>query len=133
MVKEGDLMVPFFVTQFAWYRLFLFLTYQKTLMKTYNQVEALVRKHFQTVNREGVGFLETNIINLTKELCANLQLPILISAKEYMELENPEFVGQTRLNKNGEYEMHWKLGDKLYYTVNKAPYFKPRTDERDGK
>lgn len=89
-------------------------------MKNYNQVEALVRKHFQQVNREGVGFLETNIRNLTRELCENLNLPVLISAKEYMELEDPEFVAQTRLNKQGEYEMHWKSGDKLYYTLNKA-------------
>lgn len=102
-------------------------------LKTYNQVEALIRKHFQQVNREGVGFLESNIKNLTRELCETLNLPVLITPNEYMELEDPEFVGQTKLNNKGEYEMHWKLDGKFYYTLNKAPYFKPRSDERDRK
>jgi hypothetical protein len=31
-------------------------------------IEKIVRKHFQHVNKEGVGFLETNIVACIKEL-----------------------------------------------------------------
>jgi hypothetical protein len=42
----------------------------------------------------------------------------LISSSQYMTLDNPEFVGQTRVNCQGEYRMYWKVGNKTYYTCN---------------
>jgi hypothetical protein len=44
----------------------------------------------------------------------------LISSKEYMELENPEFIGQTLLDENDEYFMVWKCGEELFKTKNKV-------------
>lgn len=44
---------------------------------------------------------------------------ILITAKEYLELDSPEFVGQTRPALDGEYRMYWKVDNQYYYTLNK--------------
>lgn len=38
-----------------------------------NEIEKIVRKNFQSVNKEGVGFLETNIVNCIKELNSLLE------------------------------------------------------------
>ena len=43
---------------------------------------------------------------------------IEITAKEYLDLENPEFVGQTRLNSDNQYRMYWKCNEKFYFTKN---------------
>lgn len=42
-----------------------------------------------------------------------------ISNLEYMDLTDPEFLGQTRPNSAGEYRMYFKSGDQGYFTVNK--------------
>ena len=44
--------------------------------------------------------------------------PKLITNEEYLTLANPQFVGQTRPNKEGRYEMHWENEGVYYYTVN---------------
>jgi hypothetical protein len=36
------------------------------------EIETIVRKHFQKVNSEGMGFLETNIVTCIKELSAKI-------------------------------------------------------------
>ncbi len=43
----------------------------------------------------------------------------LISSEEYCLLENPEFIGQTRLDSNDMYYMVWKCDGVLYKTYNK--------------
>lgn len=42
----------------------------------------------------------------------------LITSTEYCELENPEFVGQTKVDSEGMYYMVWKCGDIFYKTHN---------------
>lgn len=42
----------------------------------------------------------------------------LISASEYLKLEQPEFIGQTRLSKDNTYYMVWRSNGKLYKTFN---------------
>lgn len=49
---------------------------------------------------------------------SNHQLAKLITAKEYLTLNNPEFVGQTRVNEQGRYKMYWRVGDDNYFTEN---------------
>ncbi len=39
-----------------------------------------------------------------------------ITALEYMELENPQFRGQTRLDKDNGYTMVWECQGKMYKT-----------------
>jgi hypothetical protein len=46
------------------------------------------------------------------------QISTLITNKEYNQLENPIFQGQTRIDKNGQYRMYWEDNGKFYYTVN---------------
>lgn len=41
---------------------------------------------------------------------------ILITGKEYLSLESPEFIGQTRLDENCMYYMVWKSDNILYKT-----------------
>lgn len=41
-----------------------------------------------------------------------------ITGNQYMDLVNPEFQGQTRPDNKGVYRMYWKVGNKLYYTIN---------------
>lgn len=43
----------------------------------------------------------------------------LITNNQYMNLIDPEFVGQTRINKDNIYYMCWKSEGKLYKTKNK--------------
>ena len=45
---------------------------------------------------------------------------ILITTKEYCELEKPEFVGQTRLDENQMYYTVWKVGETYYKVYNKV-------------
>lgn len=52
---------------------------------------------------------------MTKE---QIESAKLITAEEYLSLISPEFMGQTRLDKNGFYRMYWKDGDSFYYTIN---------------
>lgn len=42
-----------------------------------------------------------------------------ISNKEYLELKNPEFIGRTGVNDEGEYWMVWQCDNVLYKTRNK--------------
>ncbi len=42
-----------------------------------------------------------------------------ITSEEYMDLVNPKFVGQTRLDENNMYYMCWESEGKLYKTHNK--------------
>lgn len=43
----------------------------------------------------------------------------LITAKEYLELKNPIFEGQTGVNKDGYYYMVWSDNGVMYKTYNK--------------
>jgi hypothetical protein len=43
---------------------------------------------------------------------------IQISPSDYLKLDSPEFMGQTRPNEDGEYKMYWKNENKIYYTIN---------------
>ena len=47
-----------------------------------------------------------------------IESAVLITSAEYLNLESPEFIGQTRPNNSGEYRMYWKSGFSCYYTVN---------------
>ena len=49
---------------------------------------------------------------------SNHQIAKLITAGEYLALDNPEFVGQTRVNEQGQYKMYWKVGNNNYFTEN---------------
>jgi hypothetical protein len=42
-----------------------------------------------------------------------------ITSQEYMNLENPQFVSQTRVNEDGIYKMYFRVGEDLYFTVNR--------------
>lgn len=42
----------------------------------------------------------------------------LITAKEYLELDNPQFEGQTKVDTQGKYRMYWSHHGVLYYTEN---------------
>ena len=42
----------------------------------------------------------------------------LITGAEYLKLDNPEFIGQTRVDRDGKYRMYWKCNDNFYYTIN---------------
>ena len=42
----------------------------------------------------------------------------LITGAEYMKLEDPEFMGQTRMNAECQYYMVWKCEGVLYKTFN---------------
>lgn len=42
----------------------------------------------------------------------------LITSSEYAELDNPEFIGQTRPSEDGMYYMVWKSNNILYKTHN---------------
>lgn len=42
----------------------------------------------------------------------------LITSTEYCQLPNPEFIGQTRLDKNNQYYMIWKQDELYYKTLN---------------
>ena len=44
--------------------------------------------------------------------------PILITNEEYLLLESPQFIGQTRPDKNGNYQIHWESKGVNYYTIN---------------
>ena len=48
----------------------------------------------------------------------NLNECKLITAEEYCNLVDPEFVGQTRVDENDMYYMVWKSGGELYKTHN---------------
>ena len=48
----------------------------------------------------------------------NHQLAKLITAEEYLTLDKPKFVGQTRANEQGHYKMYWKVGNDNYFTEN---------------
>jgi hypothetical protein len=43
----------------------------------------------------------------------------LISGEQYLKLESPEFIGQTRMDKDNRYYMVWKSEGLLYKTLNK--------------
>jgi hypothetical protein len=43
----------------------------------------------------------------------------LISSKQYLDLVNPEFVGQTSMSDDCSYYMVWKSQGVLYKTHNK--------------
>ena len=43
----------------------------------------------------------------------------LITSDEYMNLVNPQFKGQTRLDENNMYYMCWESEGKLYKTHSK--------------
>jgi hypothetical protein len=45
--------------------------------------------------------------------------PKLITNQEYSKLTNPQFIGQTRPDKEGFYQMHWENNGIKYYTINK--------------
>ena len=48
--------------------------------------------------------------------------PILITNEEYNLLKgSPHFVGQTKPDENGRYEMHWEVDGVRYYTINTIP------------
>jgi hypothetical protein len=47
------------------------------------------------------------------------QKAVLISGSEYLELQSPEFVGQTKPDAEGNYRMYWRQDGNLYYTANK--------------
>jgi len=51
---------------------------------------------------------------------SNIQLDDceLITSLQYCELENPEFIGQTKLQQDNTYYMIWKCNNKLYKTKN---------------
>lgn len=49
----------------------------------------------------------------------NIEKFKLISNADYLALESPEFVGQTKLDSNDCYYMCWKVGTNLYKTLNK--------------
>ena len=40
----------------------------------------------------------------------------LITSAQYMELDNPIFIGQTRLNENNDYYMCWECNGVKYKT-----------------
>lgn len=42
-----------------------------------------------------------------------------ISAEEYLELKDPKFMGQTKVDENGMYWMCWESEGVLYKTHNK--------------
>jgi hypothetical protein len=42
----------------------------------------------------------------------------LITPKEYLNLIDPEFIGQTRIDNNGVYYMCWKSNGLFYKTKN---------------
>ena len=42
----------------------------------------------------------------------------LITSSQYCKLENPEFIGQTRIQEDNTYYMVWKCNNKLYKTQN---------------
>jgi hypothetical protein len=44
-----------------------------------------------------------------------------ITSDEYMDLDDPQFYGQTRVDNDGFYKMYWyvKSENKYYYTLNK--------------
>lgn len=42
----------------------------------------------------------------------------LITNEEYSKLPSPQFLGQTRPDKDGFYQMHWEDNGIKYYTVN---------------
>jgi hypothetical protein len=48
----------------------------------------------------------------------NLNECKLITAGEYLGLNSPEFIGQTRADNNGTYYMVWKENGILYKTCN---------------
>ena len=48
---------------------------------------------------------------------------ILITGKEYLSLESPEFIGQTRLDENCMYYMVWKSDNILYKTYQHIWFF----------
>lgn len=48
----------------------------------------------------------------------NLEKCQLITNEEYCMLNNPKFVGQTKINNNGVYYMVWEIDGKYYKTKN---------------
>lgn len=48
----------------------------------------------------------------------NLDDCTLINLEEYLNLKDPQFVGQTRLSPTGMYYMVWSDEGKLYKTIN---------------
>jgi hypothetical protein len=54
----------------------------------------------------------------------NAEEYILITNAEYYELDNPEFIGQTRVDENNMYYMFWKSNGVLYKTHNKLKEIK---------
>ena len=44
---------------------------------------------------------------------------ILITSEQYLDLKNPKFMGQTRIDENKMYYMIWEDNDVLYKTYNK--------------
>lgn len=49
----------------------------------------------------------------------NHRLAKLISTEEYLALNNPEFIGQTSANSEGQYKMYWRVDKEDFYTENK--------------
>ena len=40
-----------------------------------------------------------------------------ITSAEYVKLDNPQFVAQSRVDENGEYHMYWECDGVLYKTT----------------
>ena len=68
---------------------------------------------------------QSTLSNFKKAMTTTTESPSnqhtkLITNEEYLTLANPQFVGQTRPDKDGRYEMHWENEGVYYYTVNRV-------------
>jgi hypothetical protein len=81
-------------------------------------------KEFKELNEAEVD-PEGNLIDFKIRGSGTLEDPMEISSDEYFDLTHPgspefigdpEFIGQSRADKKGNYKMVWKIGETYYLT-----------------
>jgi len=79
------------------------------------KIESIVRKHFQHVNKEGVGFLESNIIACIAELTKHNNI-LTIGTEVTIKNEPADFAGNA--GKKKKITKHVKFRDEMGYGLN---------------
>jgi hypothetical protein len=84
-----------------------------------DEMQAIVDKYYHDFTIDDVvnmrNMINTEVDQYQKELDKR---PKLITGSEYMQLNNPTFISQTRADDNGDYEMHFECDNKKYFTKN---------------
>jgi hypothetical protein len=72
-------------------------------------------KDFKKLNEAEVDS-DGNLVDFKVPELGTKENPIEITSEEYMYLTYPEFVGQTRVDQNGDFKMLWRVGETHYLT-----------------